>query len=201
MFDRRRQQRHTTRPVFPTTSSSLGVTASDSFISFHPPPPCSVTQSLVASPLQKMSTPRSEDSDVLQETTTLTRSVFQSVWDQFYAWEVNHSQHAISSLARSVSTISSDPIDGAVQFQALKLTVQPIDALSPIEPCSPYESCTSCSRSMTVGDDSDYMPFLPYADDPQFDVTKSIQGYRYLAWQDRKTDPDCKQYLSSQKAK
>ncbi|KAK7443254.1 hypothetical protein VKT23_015850 [Stygiomarasmius scandens] len=55
-----------------------------------------------------------------------------------------------------------------------------------ISECLPsleYESCTPVMASILVEDDSDYMPFIPFADDPWFNYESHVQRYKYSAWQ------------------
>ncbi|KAF5370327.1 hypothetical protein D9758_006996 [Tetrapyrgos nigripes] len=52
----------------------------------------------------------------------------------------------------------------------------------------PYESCTPIKTSIMKGDDSHYMPFIPFADDPGFKFEYHIDRYKYTAWQQH--DPD-----------
>ncbi|KAF6753660.1 hypothetical protein DFP72DRAFT_813858 [Ephemerocybe angulata] len=53
-----------------------------------------------------------------------------------------------------------------------------------------YDSCTPAARNIMVGDDSDYMPFMPFADDPSFGWKAYSNEYKYLAWQVYRPDPD-----------
>ncbi|KAF6753658.1 hypothetical protein DFP72DRAFT_1010437 [Ephemerocybe angulata] len=53
-----------------------------------------------------------------------------------------------------------------------------------------YDSCTPAARNIMVGDDSDYMPFMPFADDPTFGWKAYSNEYKYLAWQVYRPDPD-----------
>lgn len=53
-----------------------------------------------------------------------------------------------------------------------------------------YEACTPTGRNVMVGDDSDHMPFAPFADDESFDFRTYSDDYDYLAWQTSRRDPD-----------
>ncbi|KAI0773039.1 hypothetical protein BD413DRAFT_310658 [Trametes elegans] len=57
-------------------------------------------------------------------------------------------------------------------------------------PYPSYESCAPIGRSILHGDDSNFMPFLPFADDPEFDHEDHAQEYRGLVWQQDYRDPD-----------
>ncbi|KAG6910796.1 hypothetical protein DXG01_007685 [Tephrocybe rancida] len=66
-----------------------------------------------------------------------------------------------------------------------------------MEPCAPYEMCTPTSRNIIVGDDSEYMPFIPLIDDPTFDALRHAEDYKYFEWQLPHRDPDCERQLKS----
>ncbi|KAF8803025.1 SET domain-containing protein [Phlegmacium glaucopus] len=53
-----------------------------------------------------------------------------------------------------------------------------------------YESCTPISRNLMVGDDSDFLPFIPNSDDPTYDYTYDIDEHKYFAWHQPNRDPD-----------
>ncbi|OSC99568.1 SET domain-containing protein [Trametes coccinea BRFM310] len=53
-----------------------------------------------------------------------------------------------------------------------------------------YESCTPIDQNILHGDDSNYMPFIPLADDPTFDHEDHAMEYKRLAWQEPYRDPD-----------
>ncbi|KAG6832354.1 hypothetical protein H0H87_001818 [Tephrocybe sp. NHM501043] len=59
-----------------------------------------------------------------------------------------------------------------------------------VEPCAPYDICTPSSRNINVGDDSEYMPFIPLIDDPTFDSLRHAEDYKYFEWQLPFRDPD-----------
>jgi len=60
-----------------------------------------------------------------------------------------------------------------------------------LEPHPPYEICTPTSRNLHVGDDDDYMPFVPFSDDPSFPFDDYHEHYGWLAWQIPPPGPDC----------
>ncbi|RDB18660.1 Histone-lysine N-methyltransferase EZH1 [Hypsizygus marmoreus] len=65
-----------------------------------------------------------------------------------------------------------------------------------LEPCAPYEVCTPASRNINVGDDSEYMPFIPLTDDPKFNHVLHAGDYRYFEWQLPNRDPDLEVIVS-----
>lgn len=54
----------------------------------------------------------------------------------------------------------------------------------------PYESVAPIYNNIRHGDDSDDMPFLPYADS-QFDFKTHALMYKHFTWQNTRSDPDC----------
>lgn len=54
-----------------------------------------------------------------------------------------------------------------------------------------YEACTPISRNLMVGDDSDFLPFIPNSDDPTYDSTYDIDEHKFFAWHQPNRDPDC----------
>lgn len=57
------------------------------------------------------------------------------------------------------------------------------------KPHPEYTSCTPITRSIMVGDDSNYMTFIPYSDDPTFNHEAQTLHYDHFAWQSIQ-DPD-----------
>ena len=51
------------------------------------------------------------------------------------------------------------------------------------QPYPPYTYCAPASRNIFTGDDSHYMPFIPFADDEDYNYTADIDLYHYFAWQ------------------
>ncbi|KIY44821.1 SET domain-containing protein, partial [Fistulina hepatica ATCC 64428] len=59
------------------------------------------------------------------------------------------------------------------------------------EPLPPYDSCRSVIRNDFHGDDPEPMPFLPYADDPSFNIPEYVDVYARMRWCDEPlSDPD-----------
>ena len=73
------------------------------------------------------------------------------------------------------------------------LTPQTLEVTNVLDPYPAYEVCTPVNRNILVGDDSEYLPFLPFSDDPTFDHLAHIvdSEYRYFEWQVPNRDPDC----------
>ena len=53
-----------------------------------------------------------------------------------------------------------------------------------------YESCTPINHNILLGDDSNYLPFMPFADDPTFDYRDYMYDHKGLAWQEVYRDSD-----------
>ncbi|KAH9943538.1 hypothetical protein B0H21DRAFT_695633 [Amylocystis lapponica] len=75
----------------------------------------------------------------------------------------------------------------AVFQRTLAVTSFEIEDLTPH---STYESCAPTICNILHGDDSDDMPFLPFADDPGFDIIDYIREHKRFAWQSANRDPD-----------
>ncbi|TDL25214.1 SET domain-containing protein [Rickenella mellea] len=53
-----------------------------------------------------------------------------------------------------------------------------------------YESCAPSDRCITIGDDPDDMPFIPYVDDDRFDLSDYCDHYDSFIWDKPIPDPD-----------
>ncbi len=53
-----------------------------------------------------------------------------------------------------------------------------------------YESCTPINANILHGDDPNYLPFIPFADDPTFDYRDYMYDHKGLAWQEGYRDSD-----------
>ncbi|KAF5380182.1 hypothetical protein D9615_006218 [Tricholomella constricta] len=80
--------------------------------------------------------------------------------------------------------------NAASEAQVVTLPVKVIGIAPLFEPYAPYELCTPANRNINVGDDSEYMPFIPLVDDPNFDHLLHAGDYRYFEWQLPDRDPD-----------
>jgi hypothetical protein len=83
----------------------------------------------------------------------------------------------------SVATSTTSPSTSRVPRVCIETDI-PTLALPPaVEPYPEYESWTPTNRSIFRGDDSDNMPFLPYADEPNFNKRAYCKFFKTLAWQ------------------
>ncbi|KII91368.1 hypothetical protein PLICRDRAFT_51533 [Plicaturopsis crispa FD-325 SS-3] len=149
--------------------------------------------------------------DSFEETKHLVESVFRAVWNEFYAWEDAYCRTAVAAHARKrgaartstactpsfvhsdVGVLIEDATDiidtryyseeGVLEGSA-RIPVHTLE-LDGFTPHAPYEFCTPSSRNILVGDDSDDMNFIPYADDPKFDIATLNSHYESFSWQKR----------------
>ena len=70
------------------------------------------------------------------------------------------------------------------------VTVHTIGKGQILQPLS-YEACTPISRNLMIGDDSDFLPFIPNSDDPTYDYTFDVDEHKFFAWHQPNRDPDC----------
>lgn len=148
----------------------------------------------------------------IMDATSLVLQQFRSCWDGFRSWKAAHNSQAMLSLTRHPASEDSLPqIDEAEQAQESQLTgptftvteydsdSDPCDSykigvesfdVEPTKPHPEYTQCVPTTRNIMIGDDSDYMPFIPYSDDASFNHELHTQHYGYFAWQ-HSDDPDC----------
>lgn len=137
------------------------------------------------------------------------------VWKEYSSWNEEYCLRTLQSLSRLVSrhpdadfgntkskrpkrsspgiagtcTIS-DYVDG-LQYSTEQYSVD-AQIISPREleldkatPYPPYHNCASISQNILVGDDSDYLPFIPFADDESYEFSRDFELHYYNAWQKR----------------
>ena len=102
--------------------------------------------------------------------------------------DVTSSHHATDDTANSF-TLCQFFDDGIETFE--EVTKADVTTLTEFAPCPDYESCTPMPANVLQGDDSDDMPFIPFADDPKFDSVEHCKEYSRFAWQVINVDPDC----------
>ena len=147
--------------------------------------------------------------------------VYKSVWEDFSAWEQDHCRQTLQSLSRpsrphlnpllilsgqshsalneprsihdapstAVETFDDSDMESGSTSTVL-VTVHTIDKGQMLQPLS-YEACTPISRNLMIGDDSDFLPFIPNSDDPSYDYTYDVEEHKYFAWHQPNRDPDC----------
>ena len=149
--------------------------------------------------------------------------VYKSVWDDFSVWEQEHCRQTLQSLSRPIrphiypllissgqshpalkeprsthdapSTVVESFDDSDMEkgsTSTVLVTVYTISKDQMLQPFS-YEACTPISRNLMIGDDSDFLPFIPNSDDPTYDYTYDIDEHKFFAWHqlNNNRDPDC----------
>ncbi|KAF8056606.1 hypothetical protein FPV67DRAFT_1431373 [Lyophyllum atratum] len=83
-----------------------------------------------------------------------------------------------------------DYTHGGREPRTTTVSAKVVDITRHIEPCAAYEACTPTNRNINVGDDSEYMPFIPLIDDPKFNFLLHAGDYKYFDWQVQNRNPD-----------
>lgn len=159
------------------------------------------------------------DSGLLGIKYSVVSQVYKSVWDDFSVWEQDHCRQTLQSLSRPFRphlnplVISPQPTPeeppsrpnapsgiAAESFDdwdmengsasTVLVTVHTIHKGQLLQSFT-YETCTSISRNLMIGDDSDFLPFIPNSDDPNYDYTYDIDEHKFFAWHQPNRDPDC----------
>ncbi|KAI0350799.1 SET domain-containing protein [Trametes cingulata] len=144
---------------------------------------------------------------------------FREVWKDYYSWEPEYCASRLSGLSvaqpsrpgdHSVAHEDADggghpnpsggtpgnpptlqvytTTAGAWHCSAIELQTNLVIYAPKAYPV--YESCAPASQNILHGDDPNYMPFVPHADDPTFDHEDHVLEYKGLAWQESYRDPD-----------
>ena len=140
---------------------------------------------------------------------------YRSVWNDFYAWEVDHASGVIASLGadtpardapRAEDSYFSADID-VISFHALKRPVLvvprlPSNDLPAVQAHPRYQACTPSNQNV-MAKRPNYNPFItalfiPFADEPRFQSKYFLEDFLQhsaftdptLRWQSI-PDPDC----------
>ncbi|EDR03302.1 uncharacterized protein LACBIDRAFT_307384 [Laccaria bicolor S238N-H82] len=144
--------------------------------------------------------------------------VYRGVYTEFFAWEQEECRRTLISLRTTTPKILrlprvstsyhpsqvtivegsekfyfDDLVDDSNSFQASCLTIK----AAKWSPCPRYFSCTPISQNTqrdTVQDCT--LPFVPYADDPNFPVFDYLENFSEFAWQEEFKDPDMEEIQS-----
>ena len=160
------------------------------------------------------------------KTRALVSLVYKCVWEDFLVWEQDHCQNTLRSLSRPVPPPSLPSFSSVRSQSVLKplsrlnapstivesfddwdvangskttiylTNVQTIKQNQILQPPS-YEACTPISRNLMVGDDSDFLPFIPNSDDSTYDYNYDVDEHKYFSWHQPYRDPDCIVFDSS----
>ena len=161
------------------------------------------------------------DSELPEPTRDLIYSVYEDVWRDFYDWEHQYchkvlqlvdAESGVNQPPAQIVDVGEDlafEYDAGVALRASTFNEsvqvlefsngEPVEStrtsytvFAPIiEPYESYESCSPTSRSIFVGDDSDEMPFVPFADDPSFDIVDYQEQFKTFAWE-KGNNSDCR---------
>jgi hypothetical protein len=164
---------------------------------------------------------RDEVDSELSGVKDVVSQVYKSVWEDFSVWEQDHCRQSLQSLSRPFRPhLNPLFISSGQSHPTLKNPPPrphaPTTAVESFDDCDmengststvlvtghmihpgqmlqslSYESCTSISRNLMVGDDSDFLPFIPNSDDPEYDYTYDIDEHKFFAWHQPNRDPDC----------
>lgn len=86
----------------------------------------------------------------------------------------------------------TDYDDDSVETQVYSMTGECGAPQPVVKPHPQYDSCTPISRNIMNGDDSEYLPFLPFSDDGTYNFEFDNVQHKYFAWQKPFIDPDCR---------
>ena len=143
--------------------------------------------------------------------------VYRGVYTEFFAWEQEECRRTIISLRTTNSKMLLPPrvstsyhpsqvttvlgsekfyfddlVDDNNSYQASCITIE----AARWSPCPRYFSCTPISQSTQRDVVQDYMlPFVPFADDPKFEVVNYLENFSKFAWQEEFNDPDSEHIL------
>ncbi|TFK72836.1 SET domain-containing protein [Pluteus cervinus] len=159
-----------------------------------------------------------DDRMEIDDHVALGTEVFRSVWNEFYTWEADDFRLLMQHLSkvttvhlewfetqqprreRSVHPKDGEAFDVYTYVEGNAIPASPIyceEFLVPDfgsqnpKPHPQYEFCTPISRNMPMITNSNVLQFVPYADDPKFQIPKLLRYYAGLTWQhDPPEDPD-----------
>ncbi|TBU37894.1 SET domain-containing protein [Dichomitus squalens] len=94
------------------------------------------------------------------------------------------------SITDSETSFTRYTVNESIQLHTAIVDADTTTITMTLTPYPPYESCTPASRNILHGDDPNYLPFVPFADDPTFDPTEYVYDHKGLAWQEAYRDSD-----------
>lgn len=140
-------------------------------------------------------------------------TTYRMIWDEYYDWDASDSRRIIEGLAGQYprttpcysldnceppQELSAPPNSGApeefVAFCHLE-DARPTQATAKVYHApdvaeddifveSPrYEMCSAIQQNILLGDEPDTAPFLPYADDLNFDHEEYLKDFSDLSWE------------------
>ncbi|KAK1227020.1 hypothetical protein PQX77_009982 [Marasmius sp. AFHP31] len=160
----------------------------------------------------------------------LVESTYRDAWARFYEWDEEDSKNTIRSLRasstrpnglpahmhdeprsesglRSSGSPLSEETFSVVEYDEQNGSetvtvgrIQGKDAIHEIHRNLSYDSCTPISRNIHVGDDSDTLAFLPFADDPTFDWKDFVDQHAYCSWRAPSPEDQAESFVAVQVA-
>ncbi|KAH7922106.1 SET domain-containing protein [Leucogyrophana mollusca] len=141
--------------------------------------------------------------------------LFLEVWKEYWEWDKQHCRDVLQSFSsvggsddhetglRGIENLfalppkASSPAKEAAPSGGSHLSASTtqyfnVNTITAEEfpPHKPYESCSPLPRTIFKGDDADEMPFIPYADEEDFDFLDHTLCYESFAWQSNRINPD-----------
>ena len=154
------------------------------------------------------------DADFLLEKGETAYRVYKGLWQEFYAWEHDHSRQTILGLSRTETPIGGllCELDDIFNYQTNEYTewftverwdcqnsafsVEQIPTLFYVEeegisPHPRYTACTPSSTSVLYPPNFLWTaPFVPYSDDENFPLEEYLLHFKTFGWQTDFWDPD-----------
>ncbi|KAF9474449.1 SET domain-containing protein [Pholiota conissans] len=155
-----------------------------------------------------------------RSTGSFCRSILESTWGEYMSWNAEYCQNTLDNLCTSTyqrSTIPSvdstphyaSPVtsntevfhitdfdDDSATTNSYSTTASHETICEAVKAYSAYDACTPISRNLMHGDDPDYLPFIPFSDDPQYEFEYDNDHHKFLEWQKVRMDPDSEEIIS-----
>lgn len=135
----------------------------------------------------------------------LVSQIYAQSWADYREWSTSNSEKVLSGLSTRRTTplppLPAQNVPTALAVSEWEITdhdaqetyflpAEDVIISELVPPYAPYECCTPATRNIMVGDDPDYLPFIPFADDPTYDWTFDLSQHKYVAW-DKEDTSDC----------
>jgi len=154
------------------------------------------------------------DDDFLLEKGETAYRVYKGLWQEFYAWEHDHSRQSILGLSRTEASFGDLPCEldhifnyktdectewftverWDCQNSAFSVDQIPIQLDVVEEGISPHPRYTACTPSSTsILYPVNFLwtaPFVPYSDDEKFPLEEYLLHFKTFGWQTDFWDPD-----------
>ncbi|EMD34622.1 hypothetical protein CERSUDRAFT_97211 [Gelatoporia subvermispora B] len=146
----------------------------------------------------------------------LITETYKSVWKYFHEWDFEDCKQNISGLhvvserlaydgwlLPTTSQLEDDMlVDGASNdwtfevtdiqddIETTKITTAIVRRVEKLRPYPKYEACTPVSQNIMSDENVSELRFIPYADEPGFDVDEHVNRHRTIAWKTKTNDPN-----------